>query len=190
MLSPVLRLVDGEGREAFQLGVDRDELVVRMRYRADEAALTRPELRIIDWSSGLRVGDTVDVAIDRRPRGGVRVDIGDRSALHGMTTGRGWSLVRYTGGVATAVQPVVDAAWMLLLLVPFGWWATSPRALLAGVLGFLALVLAVPLWIPLLPTTVTQAGAAVVGAVGGRVARVRLDAVALHRGPSGDGDRA
>jgi len=150
-LAPVLRLVDGEGREAFQLGVDGEDVVIRYRYRADDLRFSRPDLRVREALTGLRRGRAVEVFVRRDRRSGVEVTV-DGMGLERTTVPvtRGWSLFRYRSGHPTVLRWVLDTLWMIALFAPLGYYAASPgRALALAApltLGFL--------WTPLLAGSV------------------------------------
>lgn len=165
-LAPVFRIVAGpfgHGSEAFQVGVDGHDLVVRPRYRADDMRLTRPELRLREALASAAVGDTVRVETWRDPEGGHRVRVGDAAPLRlGVSAGRGWSLLRYIRSLPEWAPALADLLWIGALFLPLGWWAPS-RPLLLLLLGAapLAALFSVPFWSPLLPT---PAGHLVAGA--------------------------
>jgi VanZ like family len=145
-LSPVFAIFDQQRREILLLGLDRKELVLRLRTRASDARLDRPEMRVRgDW----RQSDTASVAIVARAG---RYDINGAAA--GFTVGSGWGLFLYPQHLP--FKSVVDAAWIAMLFVPAAFWSRTrgDAAIVAlGVLGGLALV---PALTPLQPTPPAQ----------------------------------
>ena len=87
-LSPLFAIADEQRREILLLGLDGDELVLRVSTRADDARLDRPELRVAAWRQA-RIGDTASVIIVAR---------GGRYAINGVergfTVGSGWHTCR------------------------------------------------------------------------------------------------
>jgi hypothetical protein len=175
-LAPVLRVVDHTGLEAFQVGVDGTDLVIRYRYRADDLRLARPELRVEDWTAGLEVGDTVRVVSRRDPSGATEVSVAGRDAVTvGHTVGGGWRFLRGLPGPLRDGAGLVDWLWLAAIVVPVGWWAGSLAGLAAWGVALLALMISVPSWTPAIAAPVGQIAAAVAGLGIGRALRLLVD---------------
>lgn len=148
-LAAAVTIFDGEQREIFVVGRRGDDLVVRLRRRADAARLDRPELVARGLFSGLASSDTatIDVSADTRGRpilqGGsglcARLDGAERCGL-GYPAGRSWALLLALNAPARVLD-LLDAAWMALLFLPIGWWAgRQPVSWLAALLAGLAVL--------------------------------------------------
>lgn len=125
-LAPVLRIVDGNGNEAFQLGIDVEDLVIRHRYRADDLKMARPYQRLPQALGTARPGDTILVAVETEPGGGYEVTVGRQAPVSlSVPAGRSWGLLRYPGGVPTAGLVGLDVLWTIGLFLPLGFWAGS-----------------------------------------------------------------
>lgn len=189
-LASVVSLYDGEQRENVLLGLDGPDLVLRVRYRAADLDLSRPDLRLRGALAGVAPGDTVRLAGWRpladaaaagpRSRGGAdgprRVADADgerretwclaagerRGCGLGFPPGRGWSLLEHPEGLAPAALRGLDAAWIALLFLPLGLWGVRRPPSAAGLALAAGGLLAAPALTPLVaPGAVEAAGAAV-----------------------------
>jgi len=166
-LSPLFGIFDEERREIVLLGVDREELVLRLHTRASDARLDRPELRLP--GAAWRQGDTVTMSILARA-GRYEID----GVAAGFTVGSGWGLFLYPQHLP--LQSALSAVWIAALFLPAGFWArTRADALIVG-LSLVAGLALVPAWTLLLQTPAAQwlaaglgigAGAALQRAVNG-----------------------
>lgn len=140
-LAPVVSVFDGRQREIFVLGQDGSDLVFRLRRRADDARLRRPEHRAPGLLAGVAPGETRTLRVVRpggRDREGfgrsgricLGVD-GTRRCRAGFPVGRGWSLMLPSEAVGAAAR-WVDAAWVTLVFLPLGFWI---RRRLEGLIG-------------------------------------------------------
>lgn len=151
-LAPIVSLFDDRQRENLLLGQDGDDLVLRLRYRAEDARLRRPELRFRDALAGQAVGDTVRLTARRPPATGPATAIGPASSTDrtsaastgpdavpradayclaagrdercglGYPPGRGWSLLAFPRGLPAAALRALDGLWTALLFLPLGFW--------------------------------------------------------------------
>ena len=130
-LAPILRIVDAAGNEAFQLGVDGTDLVVRLRYRADDLRLARPSVRIAGALEDAAASDTLRVTVERLPGRGYWMTLDERPPVAlSIGVGRSWSLLRYPGVLGDGARRLVDAAWTAALFLPIGYWAVTWTSLL------------------------------------------------------------
>ncbi len=133
--APVIRVV-GEERldypEVFVIAIDRDDLLLRVRYRSDELNLDRPDFRIRHALAGRTPGDTitVDVTADERGPSSIAIDGAEPIGLH-HTAARGWSALVYPSRFAEWQLGATDLAWLALLALPMGWWAGGLGAVFA-----------------------------------------------------------
>lgn len=166
-LAPVLRIVDGGGRDLLILGQDGSDLVYRVRRRADGVRLRRPELRARGILAEAGPGDTLVLAAGEAGRAragdGICLRVGERLRCGlGFRSGRGWALLA-DFGLGTAANRGLDAAWIGLLFLPLGFWYRPRRTWAFGVLIAGAGLLAAPAFGPLL----AAGWAEVIGVVAG-----------------------
>lgn len=144
-LAPIFSIYDDQQQEMLLLGADGDDLVLRVRRRASDLRFEAPELR---WSAALAAaapGDTVHLAAWRAAWGRrsfatefcIRAEADVRCG--GPTIGRGWILLFGPGTLPAAVEPMIDAIWLMSLVAMALWWAPSLRTRLSG-LAFLVLI--------------------------------------------------
>ena len=132
-LAPVVSIFDDRQREILVLGQDSDDLVFRMRRRADALGLERPEHRAPRLLAGVEPGDTVRIGAlpsgrdgrgERGPDGAPLCLATGRSVLCGLgfRPGRGWRLL-VDPGLDPEATRWADGAWLALLFLPLGFWA-------------------------------------------------------------------
>lgn len=169
-LAPIVSVFDGREREIFVVGREGDDLIARVRRRADAWRLDRPELRVAGAFSRLEADEPVGLEL-RLPGG--RVDTagrcgevdGVRRCGLGYPVGRGWAILRSLN-VPPMARWALDLLWLLVLFFPLGWWAGPDPiwrlALLVAAAGVLAASAAGPLvglgWSGLAGVTVGVAG--------------------------------
>lgn len=180
-LAPILSLYDDRQQENFLLGQHEDDLVLRLRYRADALYLRRPEFRFLDALADRSVGDTVRLAA-WRPVVGPGADGTTRRADAyclaagtrercglGFPPGRGWSLFLYPHGLSAATVRGLDAAWTGLLFLPLGLWGRRGWSTGLGLLLAFGGLFAAPALTPLLWPGLAEAVGAVGGLAGGHL---------------------
>lgn len=186
-LAPILSLYDDRQQENFLLGQHDDDLVLRVRYRADGLHLRRPELRFRDALADRVVGDTVRLAAWRpvvepgtdgaAPRDDaycLAAGTKERCGL-GFPPGRGWSLLLHRRGLSAANVQGLDAAWTGLLFLPLGFWSVRRWPTALGILVATGGLLTVSAVTPLLWPGLAEALGAIGGLAAGRlVGRVGL----------------
>ncbi len=141
-LAPILNIYDGKRREVTMLGAVGQELVFRERTLATRVRLDDPALRVPGMLAGTPTGDTVAVGVMRR--GGSRcLSVGGSERCPELTPGRAWALL-LPDSWSKGVRRSLDAVWMLLLLLPVGFWSERKRdAVTSGVAAGLLIGLAV-----------------------------------------------
>jgi hypothetical protein len=135
-LSPLFAIVDEQQREILLVGLDRDDVVLRMRLRANDARLDRPDLRVPAWR-GVRIGDTVSISIVARA-GHYTINRVER----GFTVGHGWALLLYLERLP--FKNAMNAAWLGALFLLAGFWARARADVAFMAIGVLAGLLLVP----------------------------------------------
>jgi hypothetical protein len=164
--------------EILLVGAQRTDLVVRERTRSSHLRFDTPDLRLEHAFRGLREGDTVSIAIERRDER-LCMEAGDRrSCPIGISPGRTWGFLVYLEGPSEWQRRVVDFAWLLLLFFPAGYFAATRRdALLSTGVSAAALAgaaLLTPLIFPP-PLEFLATAAGIAAGYGARAALARLD---------------
>jgi hypothetical protein len=122
-LAPILSILDQYAVEILVLGADRADLVLRVRYRADEFRLDRPDLRVRGALAATAPGDTMRLRA-QVTSGGVSLALDQHEfAPRRHTPGEGWALLLHPGHTAPWVDSALDIAWVAGLLILAGWWA-------------------------------------------------------------------
>ncbi|MFL5542914.1 MAG: VanZ family protein, partial [Longimicrobiaceae bacterium] len=163
-LAPLLGVYDGDRQsEVLLVGVEGEDLVLRVRTRAVPMRLRQPQIRVRGALRGMLPGDTVAMRA-RVVRGGFAVSVNDGKPVRaGMSPGGGWSLLLgpvRTGAAATAAA---GAIWMAVLLLPLGLWVRSTAAGAAALALAAVGLAAVPAAAGLLPLTGWEAAGAAAG---------------------------
>lgn len=203
-LAAMITVFDGKTHEIYVVGREGNDLLVRLRRRADALGFDRPELRVGGLFSGLSAGDTVRLrvwassagsgsrsggsaaSIPGTPPRGLCASLGSaRRCDLGYHVGRGWALLRNLV-FPEAVLRVVDAVWIGLLFIPLGWWAGPDRRWKLSLLVAGGAILAAPALGPLLFLGPAEAFGALGGLAAGHGLR-RWDAG--HRRAAGAADR-
>jgi hypothetical protein len=185
-LAPVFSVYDGAQREILLLGLDRSDLVLRLRTQGYAWGFDQPDLRFHGAARTLTPGDTVDLAMWRE-RGRVCLQVNARRACGlGFTPGRGWGILIYPESFPEWLRRLVDMSWIGGLLFLVGFLSRGGRAglLVRGGVSLLGLAVLPPL-VGLLEPPPLEWVAAVVGLMGGAVAwaalarRARISAAGL-----------
>jgi hypothetical protein len=139
-VSPIFSVYDADESEVLLLGAHGEDLVLRERTRAKAIVLDHPDLRLPGALATFDVGDTLAIGARR---------VGERRCLSvgssetcglGFTPGRTWGLLLYLEGPTEDARRVVDAAWLMTLILPIGAFALSPRGLATNAILLAALV--------------------------------------------------
>jgi hypothetical protein len=176
-LGALFAIYDERQREILLIGPEGGDLVVRYRSLALAAGLDQPDLRLDDVMSEIAPGQSLEVAY-HRTTGGVCLAVTGRARECGLgfTPGRGWSFLQFFGRLPRWLLAGMDAAWVLVLVLPAGYWRTrrSDSAVAAGIVAVALLLL--PGAVGLRPVTTWELGAAALALYAGRQLRVRLSA--------------
>jgi hypothetical protein len=146
-LSPLLAILDDRRHEILLLGVDRDEVVLRLWTRAAGWRFDRPDVRAHALRA-VQSGDTV--LLNVVAQGGTGSGYTINGIEDGFTAGLGWTLLTYPGSLR--FKDVLSAIWIGALFVPAGFWWRNRGDGLVVVVGLLSGLLLVPALTPLLPT--------------------------------------
>lgn len=151
-LASIFSIADDQQREILLVGADRDDLIFRYRTRSLDFRLDQPELRLTDGLAHVAEGDTLRISVRGSADGHcVTVNEIDRCGL-GFDVGAGWSVLSAIRKLPTGVRRILSAAWIGALLFPFGFWARSRIAAVAGGTIIAAGLAFVPSVTGLLPT--------------------------------------
>lgn len=122
-VAPVFSIYDRQEREIMLLGVSGDDVVFRIRRRADHLKLDRPDTRLPGALAGRLPGDTVRAtAFVEGGRRCLRTDPGPGACGIGPTLTDGWSLLYHVEPLSGRARPVLGALWIALLCMPVGLW--------------------------------------------------------------------
>lgn len=178
-LAPIFSVYDDRRERIFLLGADRDDLVLTLRRRADDARLDRPEVRLTGGLRGVEAGDTVELTVERPTAATYRIEFaeppskaggrgptaeepspGPAAVEGGYTLGRSWALLLFSGVWPAWFGRTVDWIWLALLAAPLAWWAPDARWLAGGGAVYIASLAGVPPWFGLLATPPVEYAAA------------------------------
>jgi glycopeptide antibiotics resistance protein len=172
-LAPILNIYDGKQREVTMLGAIRQDLVYRERTRARRFRFDDPALWYPDALAGAAAGDTVNLKVVRRGRSRCLV-VNGTEACPAFTPGRAWALLLPFRSLSSRVRESLDAAWVLLLLAPVGFWSVDTRRLAAAGLATAAGVALAVAMTRIVGPPWSEVVAAVVGLVAGHALRTSL----------------
>jgi hypothetical protein len=145
-LAPLFMITSGAQEEVILLGIDRDDLVARVRYRGNTIGFDGPDLRARGTLEGMAPGDRIEAAFVSRG-GASCLTLGDRTECGlGPRLEQGWALLLYPGGAPAWAMGLFDLVWMAGLFFPFGLFARRHPFTWAGA-GLVLLALASPFWL-------------------------------------------
>ena len=122
-LAPIVSILDASAVEVLVLGADATDLVLRVRYRANELRLDRPDLRIRKAFATTQPGDTIRLRAENRGKGySLSLDGHEYPPLR-HTPGEGWALLLHPEHTAAWLDFALRLAWVAGPLVLAGWWA-------------------------------------------------------------------
>jgi hypothetical protein len=147
------------------------DLYYTYRMRAESFRLDRPTL-IARHVMAVAVGDTIGITAWREGPGYCMAVDEDRECNMGFTVGSGWALLQYAESSPPWMQRCLNAIWMCLLLLPFGYWVRPGTHSAVGGLIVVAALLLVPAVMGLKATPVLEWAGAVVGMTLGYSVRV------------------
>ncbi len=122
-LAPIISIFDESAVEIVVLGADATDLVLRVRYRANELRLDRPDLRVRRALATTRPGDTIRIRAEGNLEGySLWLDEHEYAPLR-HTPGEGWALLLHPEHTAPWVYSTLSLAWVAAPLFLAGWWA-------------------------------------------------------------------
>ena len=126
-LAPIVSIFDESGLEIVVLGADATDLVLRVRYRANELRLDRPDLRVRRALATTRPGDTIRIRAENNAEDDLEgyslwLDEHEYGPLR-HTPGEGWALLLHPEHTAPWVDSTLNLAWVAAPLILAGWWA-------------------------------------------------------------------
>ena len=122
-LAPIVSIFDESAVEILVLGADVTDLVLRVRYRANDLRLDRPDLRVRGALAATRPGDTIGLGAERALEGySLWLDEQEYTPLR-HTPGEGWALLLHPEHTAPWVDSTLNLAWVAGPLILAGWWA-------------------------------------------------------------------
>ena len=169
--SPVFQVVDGEQQEIVLLGALGPDLILRGHNPARILRLDQPDVRWPDALSGVAVGDTVMIVVDRG-RDSVCMSVGDRERCNlAPSLAEGWGHVLNLEGPPLWFRALLSMGWALGLGGLLGLTAGSHRtamivATTLAMVGYLASTLS-----PDVSPSLLHAGLLVCGALAGALTR-------------------
>lgn len=173
-LAPIFSIYDRAEREIVLLGADGHDLVFRVRRRADDLRLDRPDSRARDALAGLVPGDTTRLSAFVE---GGRLCVGARPGRGacgvGPTVVDGWALLYYPEGLGAAGAAGLGAAWVALLLFPVGLWLRRKSVCVLAVALPLAALLLLSTLTTAEPTPLPGYSGALAGLVAGAAVATR-----------------
>jgi hypothetical protein len=169
-LAPLLSIKDLEGREVLFLGVDRRDLVFRLRSRAEALRLDAPDIRA-PGAERLEGGSVLSVTVKRTPDGHcIEVQGWARCGL-GFTIGAGWRFIVQSQGLPQTLDHPLRILWVSVMAFPAGYWARPRWESLVAMAVLLSGLLVPPFFTPLLPTPIDEFAAALAALVVGAATR-------------------
>ena len=122
-LAPIVSIFDESAVEVLVLGADATDLVLRVRYRANELRLDRPDLWIRHAFAATRPGDMIRLRAENRGEGySLSLDEHEYAPLR-HTPGEGWALLLHPERTAPWLDSTLSLAWVAGPLILAGWWA-------------------------------------------------------------------
>ncbi len=126
-LAPIVSIFGESGLEVVVLGADATDLVLRVRYRANELRLDRPDLRVRRALATIRPGDTIRIRAENNAEDNLKgyslwLDEHEYAPLR-HTPGEGWALLIHPEHTAPWVDSTLSLAWVAGPLILAGWWA-------------------------------------------------------------------
>ncbi len=171
-LAPVFNIYDDRPSRILLLGVRGQDVIVQVRRAASRFALIEPEIRVAGALQGVAPGTVVRLAVRREGNGVcVAVGTGERCG-YGVTPGRGWALLVGLWR-AHGLAPWIDAAWILTLFAPVGYFSRGAGGWVVTGLGVGVVMGLLPAPAGLVAPPAAEWGAAAAGLlVGGVCQRV------------------
>jgi hypothetical protein len=172
-LAPIFTVYD-PSREMVMLGAAGDDAVFRYRTRATAARLHAPDIRVRGGLRDLRRGEPFELSVWAE-RSGYCMAVNARSWCGlGFTLGDTWGLLVYP--LPGFLVPALSLLWIAALMVPAGFWMRSRLAIGSAAVVVVVVLAVVPGFAGILPTPISQFGAALAGLVLGHRAGIRAAA--------------
>jgi hypothetical protein len=162
-LAPILAVYDDHPREVFLVGAQREDLVFRYYLRGMAIRLDQPSLRLEGAFDAIGVGERFSVRITREGAGYCLQANGTRRCGAGFTAGSGWGLLLFAESAPRGVKRFLNAAWLLALVLPLGFWTRRRWESVAGVAVATAALLLLPARVGLIPTPAFEWAGALTG---------------------------
>lgn len=179
-LAPLVTVHDQYRREILLVGIDGSDLVIRNRTRAAGAGLESPTARFRGALRDTKPADVVTIRFTPNATGGhVALDEGPPEAVR-FSAGRSWTLLVRSPVSAPQMEVMLDALFIAALLFPASYWARRRAICWLGLVGLLALLLALPSIGPLTRSLSFEWIGALGGVVGGVVGSTWSARWALH----------
>jgi VanZ family protein len=182
--APIFSIADQRAREVLMIAADNHDLLIRYRMRAADVRLDQPEFLLRDVLVGIDSGDEIALRTWRTDAGLCAEVSATVYCQRGPAAADTWALLLFP--LPRPLPALMATIWVAALILPAGFWAPSPRHVMACALT-LAIVLALSShFAPVRAATVAHYAAVLCGAgagwgVGGAVRR-RLDACCIPRG--------
>jgi hypothetical protein len=129
--APVFQIVDGEQQGVLELGALGPDLILRGRNPARVLKLDQPDARWSGAMSGVAVGDTVPIVVDRG-RGSVCMSVGEREQCNlAPSLADGWGHVLYLEGPPAWFRSLMSLLWAVSLGGVIGLTTSSRRQAMA-----------------------------------------------------------
>jgi hypothetical protein len=167
-LLPLLDLHDSDGASLAFVGIERDDVVLRLRTRAAALGLHTPVFR---YPRALRDAPRESPARFILSQHGKQrcLGVGEISQCRpGYSVGLGWATFIFSEPLSPWTQEIISAVWIGALSFVPGFWARSRSVVWCGVLIVAAALLAIPPMTGLAPTPALQLAGAACGFVSGR----------------------
>ncbi len=169
-LGSLFSITDGE-RGILLIGPDRDDLVLQIRLRAAEVRLDYPDRRFRGVMATVDPGDTIQVVVWGNADG-YCIALNDRETCDlGFSAGAGWTFIQNISALPPWAKEGMNGLWIMLLVIPFGFWARMSWQSTAGGILLVAGLLIAPSWVHLNATSIVEWAGALSGALGGALAR-------------------
>ncbi|HEX7090762.1 MAG TPA: VanZ family protein [Longimicrobiales bacterium] len=138
-LASIFSIYDEQQREVILVGADREDLVVRVRTRAQALRLDHPDLRLAGALARIPAGGELAITVRRQPgRDGYCVELnGVASCGVRHPLGIGWALLFFSERFPEPLKQLLTVAWVAALVCPAAFWARSGRdiGLAAGIIA-------------------------------------------------------
>jgi hypothetical protein len=172
-LASIFSIYDEQQREVILVGADREDLVVRVRMRANAMRLDHPDLRLAGALARVPAGEEIAITVRRQPgRDGYCVELnGIASCGVRHPLGSGWALLHYSDRFPDLLKRLLTAAWIAVLVCPAAFWARSRRDI--GIAGGIltAALIGAPAASPLVALSAPDLVGAAVGLLAAAVLR-------------------